>query len=70
MLTDKVLATTAQAAAFIGVTAALIRKWASRGLLTAVKRGVYRLLDVVKCEALRRQTTEHHGGRKRSLRLA
>jgi predicted transcriptional regulator of viral defense system len=56
------LVTTAQAALFLGVTAALIRKWASRGLLRAVKRGVYRLGDAIKAEAQTRKTVKTRGG--------
>lgn len=69
MLKD-LLVTTAQAATRLGVSAALIRKWASRKLVTAVKRGVYRLLDLMVVEQHTRQTVKHHGGRRRQPALA
>lgn len=64
------LITTAQAAALVGVSAALIRKWASRGLLKAAKRGWYRVRDILAVEASTRKTATHHGGRRRTPVLA
>jgi len=64
------LVTTAEAALYLGVSAALIRKWASRKLVNAVKRGVYRLRDLLAVERSTRQTQAHHGGRRRTLALA
>jgi len=60
------LITTTQAALLVGVSAALIRKWASRGLLRAVKRGWYRVADILAVEASTRRTSAHHGGRRRT----
>ncbi len=61
------LVTTAQAALRLGVTAALIRKWASRKLVTAVKRGLYRLGDLVRVEMQTRNTVKARGGRARKM---
>ncbi len=64
------LVTTAQAALYLGVSAALIRKWASRGLIHAVKRGIYRLGDAILAEMQTRNTVKVRGGRARRPALA
>lgn len=66
MLLD-VLLTATEAAAFVGVSYALIRQWIRRGKLHPDERGRILAREVVEVEQATRSTVKRRGGPKRTV---